>query len=460
MSLGFAVGLGFLAVAANAVPLERRPDLGEFQDESKCFPYERPWFAMLRNFESDPYIGGTAKCVRVTQTAPLQDDVTVNVVEFGHTHKATRKGIDHSLFNVYSDCDKCKVYRNTYAGGYVYGAEMPQREAVAPVPSAQYAACPTHGAIVGNTRTAAPPQQQAPQFPAAKVPSTKTSATGGVEPRSNVVRSFSDPATGRVAALAEKLTASRVSPTGSFSSIMTANESSSTSSPSEEKLDEEEDDEDAGTERTEGAVSDAAPRFSGNRKAFSMLPKWWKDLNLKELSAQTVILAAVFALIVSFVAMMVIEVFPETRDHHHHHSESQQSTETTGEPPVAKSGGSMGPQGRAATYAATPASTSTSTLATTRKKDYDDDETEATGDPPATSSGSFDCDTEACRWQIRLVDEKLNVSVKPCVDFYSYVCSSGWEMNDDLPYRAAGKSFLIKEVTKYVYGTDFRHVLL
>ncbi|KAL1416217.1 hypothetical protein MTO96_006476 [Rhipicephalus appendiculatus] len=146
MSPGFVFGLGFLAVAATAVPLERRPDLGEFQDESKCFPYEGPWFAVLRNFENDPHIGGTAKCIRVTQTAPLQGDVTENVVEFGQTHKARNrltltstegipaqeraerhfpgwihagpgKGSTIQLFNAYSDCDKCKVYRNPYAGG-------------------------------------------------------------------------------------------------------------------------------------------------------------------------------------------------------------------------------------------------------------------------------------------------------------------------------------------------------
>ncbi|KAH6929023.1 hypothetical protein HPB50_022482 [Hyalomma asiaticum] len=105
-----------------------------------AFPYERPWFAVLRNFESDPYLGGTAKCIRVTQAAPLQGDVTENVVEFG-TQKARNRvtlmsteGYRHKnalnvtflegpakashvlLFNVYSDCDKCKMYRNLYAG--------------------------------------------------------------------------------------------------------------------------------------------------------------------------------------------------------------------------------------------------------------------------------------------------------------------------------------------------------
>ncbi|XP_037280164.1 uncharacterized protein LOC119173450 [Rhipicephalus microplus] len=141
MSIGFVFGFAFLAAIATAVPLERRPELGQFQDESKCFPYEKPWFAMLRNFENDPYVGGTAKCIRVTQAAPLQGHVTENVVEFGHTHRARNrltltntegyqhknalnvtflegpgKGSTIQLFNAYSDCDKCKIYRNPYAG--------------------------------------------------------------------------------------------------------------------------------------------------------------------------------------------------------------------------------------------------------------------------------------------------------------------------------------------------------
>ncbi|KAH8022134.1 hypothetical protein HPB51_022016 [Rhipicephalus microplus] len=62
---------------------------GNWIAHQSCFPYEKPWFAMLRNFENDPYVGGTAKCIRVTQAAPLQGHVTENVVEFGHTHRAS-----------------------------------------------------------------------------------------------------------------------------------------------------------------------------------------------------------------------------------------------------------------------------------------------------------------------------------------------------------------------------------
>ncbi|XP_065303379.2 neprilysin-1-like [Dermacentor albipictus] len=63
---------------------------------------------------------------------------------------------------------------------------------------------------------------------------------------------------------------------------------------------------------------------------------------------------------------------------------------------------------------------------------------------------SVDCDTESCRWESRLVNDMLNVTADPCEDFYAYVCSASWERSsDDLPYRAAGRAFLINEVTRY-----------
>ncbi|KAL3219639.1 hypothetical protein MRX96_030388 [Rhipicephalus microplus] len=64
---------------------------------------------------------------------------------------------------------------------------------------------------------------------------------------------------------------------------------------------------------------------------------------------------------------------------------------------------------------------------------------------------SVDCDTESCRWESRLVNDLLNGTVDPCEDFYAYVCSSAWERSsEDLPYRAAGRAFLINEVTRYL----------
>ncbi|CAN8006491.1 unnamed protein product [Ixodes pacificus] len=62
----------------------------------------------------------------------------------------------------------------------------------------------------------------------------------------------------------------------------------------------------------------------------------------------------------------------------------------------------------------------------------------------------FQCSTEACRWQRSLVDDKLNLTVDPCKDFYAYVCSAAWDSNGALPYKAAGQTYIIGEVLKFI----------
>ncbi|KAK8758629.1 hypothetical protein V5799_003739 [Amblyomma americanum] len=152
MSFSFVVAVVCFAVIANAVHPERRPDLGEFQDEFKCFPHETPWLAVLRNYESDPYFGGKAKCIRVTQSAPLQGDVAEGTVEYAGTERVKTKltltrtegyhhknalnatfldgpgqGKEFRLFSIYSECDKCKLYRNPYAGENACSLFVPAR---------------------------------------------------------------------------------------------------------------------------------------------------------------------------------------------------------------------------------------------------------------------------------------------------------------------------------------------
>ncbi|XP_065305417.1 phosphate-regulating neutral endopeptidase PHEX-like [Dermacentor albipictus] len=328
--------------------------------------------------------------------------------------------------------------------GCAVGAEITPGEARATVPSAQCIASPPHSPV-DNGVAAAP---QTAGIRVANVPSTKTSPIGTAP--SKVARPLSDLKTGRAAALAENFGASKVPPVGSTSTLRSLSGSSSSSSSSEGDSDDGEDDDD-GAERSTGrtaARSQDALRYTG-RSWVPLIFTKWKDLSVKEISAQTLMLAVVSALIISYVAMMVVEALSESRDHHGDGgSESQQPTEAIAV--YGKSGGVVA-QGRAAAAVAT--SSPASSTATRRKalslSDYDDYEAKVTGDP-LPSPGAYDCDTEACRWQIRLVDEKLNATVNPCVDFYSYVCSQAWELHGDLPYRAAGKAFLIKEVTRYL----------
>lgn len=85
---------------------------------------------------------------------------------------------------------------------------------------------------------------------------------------------------------------------------------------------------------------------------------------------------------------------------------------------------------------------------------------------PATSSSSsttfaprraaftYECRTDACLWQSRLVYDKINQSLGPCEDFYAYVCSNRW-YNPELevqnrPYVVSGPGLLILDIAKFL----------
>ncbi|EEC15927.1 conserved hypothetical protein, partial [Ixodes scapularis] len=127
----------FLVVVAGVSYLERRPELGVFQDEEKCFPYTGTWHAKYRNFEHDKYFGATTKCVRVSHKETFKNGSTVHRVEVGstvkvvikiklvssegYTHKNTLhvslKDLEEVSVDVsaaYIDCNVCKVLRHTY----------------------------------------------------------------------------------------------------------------------------------------------------------------------------------------------------------------------------------------------------------------------------------------------------------------------------------------------------------
>ncbi|KAL3243549.1 hypothetical protein MRX96_020147 [Rhipicephalus microplus] len=72
-----------LGVRAQQVNV-RDPELGEFQDDGKCFPLKQPWFVAFRNYEVDPFFGLAAKCVRFSPTdVPYVDNATHVKVEYG-----------------------------------------------------------------------------------------------------------------------------------------------------------------------------------------------------------------------------------------------------------------------------------------------------------------------------------------------------------------------------------------
>uniref|UniRef100_A0A023GCZ2 Putative lipocal-1 1 n=1 Tax=Amblyomma triste TaxID=251400 RepID=A0A023GCZ2_AMBTT len=129
--------VGVCPFAAGQQLLDLNPDLGPFQDESECFPLEQSWHLMYRDFESDPYLGGKAKCVKGIQTNDFVEDSTVVVFEYppdgvlnttfklmsspGYTAKNVlnvvpmdNPNVSINLTIAFRDCHSCKVIRHSY----------------------------------------------------------------------------------------------------------------------------------------------------------------------------------------------------------------------------------------------------------------------------------------------------------------------------------------------------------
>uniref|UniRef100_A0A023GCV9 Putative lipocal-1 1 n=1 Tax=Amblyomma triste TaxID=251400 RepID=A0A023GCV9_AMBTT len=71
-------------LAAEAEFNVKDPELGQFQDDGKCFPLKKTWFVVYRSYDSDPFFGLTAKCLRVHSTdVPYVNNATRVRVEFG-----------------------------------------------------------------------------------------------------------------------------------------------------------------------------------------------------------------------------------------------------------------------------------------------------------------------------------------------------------------------------------------
>lgn len=50
---------------------------------TQCFPLTETWYLVYRNYEEDPAMGGTAKCVRGTQAGPLEGYSAPALLEYG-----------------------------------------------------------------------------------------------------------------------------------------------------------------------------------------------------------------------------------------------------------------------------------------------------------------------------------------------------------------------------------------
>ncbi|XP_077532567.1 uncharacterized protein LOC144144936 [Haemaphysalis longicornis] len=132
-----ALILSALCGGAHLATPDLNPDLGQYQDETDCFPFKSNLHQIYRNFKSDPYFGGDAKCVRTGPTPPLVDsqfnttfnygengalEVTIRVMSSpGYTAKNILNIMPlnsaQAPFNftvAYRDCQRCKVFRHSY----------------------------------------------------------------------------------------------------------------------------------------------------------------------------------------------------------------------------------------------------------------------------------------------------------------------------------------------------------
>ncbi|XP_040075778.2 uncharacterized protein LOC120847909 [Ixodes scapularis] len=124
--------------SASTQYLERNPALQEYQNEAAAFPLQETWYMAYRNYETDPFFGGTAKCVRISETDPGQDGVYPLVLHYdpdvsidltltlssspGYTlknigiHQAVGQNDSAEVYCAFKNVKMCDVLRIPYAG--------------------------------------------------------------------------------------------------------------------------------------------------------------------------------------------------------------------------------------------------------------------------------------------------------------------------------------------------------
>ncbi|XP_077489699.1 uncharacterized protein LOC144100743 [Amblyomma americanum] len=134
--LAFAAILLPLRLHGSQKFLDNNPALGAYQDVIKCFPAHGTLYLLYRNYEYDPYYGGTAKCVYATQNDPVINDSTFITIGYENTERRVRmtflsgpgstvknevnfkaldgSGDDYNITVAYVDCPKCHVLRSNY----------------------------------------------------------------------------------------------------------------------------------------------------------------------------------------------------------------------------------------------------------------------------------------------------------------------------------------------------------
>ncbi|KAM7308379.1 uncharacterized protein ISCGN_012013 [Ixodes scapularis] len=138
MLISFLVVLDLLtprcASASPSYP-ELDPALGKYQDVASCLPLRLTLYSVYRNFETDPVLGGTAKCGRFSIPSPAVNGTYIMLAQYGETSDqialtASRsegynvdnvlhytpigQNVSSTVYVAYEGCEDCAIYRNTY----------------------------------------------------------------------------------------------------------------------------------------------------------------------------------------------------------------------------------------------------------------------------------------------------------------------------------------------------------
>ncbi|CAN7982327.1 unnamed protein product, partial [Ixodes pacificus] len=114
-----------------------------------CFPLQETWHVLYRNYAYDPAFGGTAKCVRITNTGPEVNGAYPLVISFGNSSNSvtatlesspgyTAKNIINlksegqdtsvSVYDGYMMCKECALLRVPYANENACGLLVPESQ--------------------------------------------------------------------------------------------------------------------------------------------------------------------------------------------------------------------------------------------------------------------------------------------------------------------------------------------
>lgn len=139
--LGAFAALGLHSVFASECVTWDNPELGKYQDLEQCVTFKGGLYQLYRNYESDPILGGTAKCLMATETDSVVDgslpihytfsggDLNATVTLKSTSGYDVKNALDilpdgedeaGEIQTVFRGCQVCVVFKNSYMSESAY----------------------------------------------------------------------------------------------------------------------------------------------------------------------------------------------------------------------------------------------------------------------------------------------------------------------------------------------------